>query len=182
MLPNNRCVVPTPSIFHSTQPNEIGTTYLRLKPDITFMQRMSIVQLMMIELLYERDTRNKWNVKKNFHLRTHLTTAIILCSLLFHLPNEFKKSVIRLILVVMTSMYSRLAQSWWICFWIASRWTPAIILFVFNSIDSIGDGLMFFFGLSFVYAGELSKGVQRCHLVIRTGIYLVVWSMKNALS
>lgn len=36
------------------------------------------------------------------------------------LPNELRKSVIFLMLPVITSMYSRLAQSCWICFWTAS--------------------------------------------------------------
>lgn len=37
-----------------------------------------------------------------------------------HSPKEFKKAVIFLMEFAMTSIYSRLAQSWWICRWIAS--------------------------------------------------------------
>lgn len=36
-------------------------------------------------------------------------------------PNELRNAVIFFIEFAITSMYSRLAQSWWICRWIASR-------------------------------------------------------------
>lgn len=57
-------------------------------------------------------------------------------------PNEFRKSVMRLILAVITSIYSRFAQSWWICFCIASLWTPAILdvlLFIVIDVDLYFD-------------------------------------------
>lgn len=48
----------------------------------------------------------------------------------FHLPKEFRKSVIFLMLPVMTSMYSLFAQSCWICFWIVSRGGAAILMYI----------------------------------------------------
>ena len=66
----------------------------------------------------------------NLALNTHITTWRNDCTfnvVQISSPNELRKSVIFFILPVITSIYSLLAQSCWICFWIVSLCTVAIL-------------------------------------------------------
>lgn len=107
MPPSNRYAVPARSIFRSTPLNEIGTTYLQIvftETKTNVCNEIVTIRVWLIKGEADDGSCNAWNS-----------------------PNEFRKSVIRFMLAVITSMYSRLAQSWWICFWIASRCTPDIM-------------------------------------------------------
>lgn len=107
-LPNSLYGVPTLLIFHLRPLGVTDRTYLQKNMNGLIKQNQ-FKKYSISFSLYIVYTQGRVGLGNNFAY-TH--TYVCEKSMQFHLPNEFRKSVIRFILAVITSIYSRFAQSW----------------------------------------------------------------------